>query len=82
MGSRKEAGKRIRKPERKQNENRVNAERKRNKTEQNQRALEYGNAISALKNTIPGDLLCTDLKEIQGIIKEHKSTGRIAEMDR
>ena len=47
-----------------------------------QRALEYGNAFSALKNTIPGDLLCTDLKEIQGIIKEHKSTGRIAEMDR
>ena len=47
-----------------------------------QRALEYGNAISALKNTIPGDLLSTDLKEIEGIIKEHKSTGRIAEMDR
>ncbi len=46
------------------------------------KALEYGNAISALKNTIPGDLLCTDLKEIDGIIKEHKSTGRIAEMDR
>lgn len=47
-----------------------------------QRALEYGNAVSALKNTIPGDLLSTDLKEIEGIIKEHKSTGRIAEMDR
>lgn len=47
-----------------------------------QRALEYGNAVSALKNTIPGDLLCTDLKEIEGIIKEHKATGRIAEMDR
>lgn len=47
-----------------------------------QRALEYGNAVSALKNTIPGDLLSTDLKEIDGIIKEHKSTGRIAEMDR
>ena len=47
-----------------------------------QRALEYGNAVSALKNTIPGDLLSTDLKEIAGIIKEHKSTGRIAEMDR
>ena len=43
-----------------------------------QRALEYGNAVSALKNTIPGDLLCTDLKEIEGIIKEHKATGRIA----
>ena len=47
-----------------------------------QRALEYGNATSALKNTIPGDLLSTDLKEIDGIIKEHKSTGRVAEMDR
>ena len=47
-----------------------------------QRALEYGNAISSLKNTIPGDLLSTDLKEIQSIIKEHKSTGRISEMDR
>lgn len=45
-------------------------------------ALEYGNAVSALKNTIPGDLLSTDLKEIQGIIKEHKSTGRKSEMDR
>lgn len=47
-----------------------------------QRALEYGNAVSALKNTIPGDLLSTDLKEIDSIIKEHKSTGRVAEMDR
>ncbi len=47
-----------------------------------QKAMEYGNATSALKNTIPGDLLSTDLKEIEGIIKEHKSTGRIAEMDR
>ncbi|MCI8431705.1 MAG: sugar kinase [Lachnospiraceae bacterium] len=46
------------------------------------KALEYGNAVSALKNTIPGDLLSTDLKEIEGIIREHKSTGRIAEMDR
>lgn len=47
-----------------------------------QRALEFGNAVSALKNTIPGDLLSTDLKEIEGIIGEHKSSGRIAEMDR
>lgn len=47
-----------------------------------QKALEYGNATSSLKNTIPGDLLSTDLKEIDGIIREHKSTGRIAEMDR
>lgn len=47
-----------------------------------QRALEYGNATSALKNTIPGDLLSTDLKEIDGIIREHKTTGRVSEMDR
>lgn len=46
------------------------------------KALEYGNAISALKNTIPGDMICTDLKEIEGIINEHRSTGRVAEMDR
>lgn len=47
-----------------------------------QRALEYGNATGALKNTIPGDLISTDLKEIDSIISEHKSTGRISEMDR
>ena len=46
------------------------------------KALEYGNATSSLKNTIPGDLLSTDLKEINSIIKEHQSTGRVAEMDR
>ena len=47
-----------------------------------QKALEYGNATSSLKNTIPGDLLFTDLVEIDSIIREHKSTGRISEMDR
>ena len=46
------------------------------------KALEYGNAISSLKNTIPGDLICTDLKEVDGIIREHKGNGRVAEMDR
>ena len=47
-----------------------------------QGALEYGNAISSLKNTIPGDLLSTDLKEIKSIIAEHKSSGPKSEMDR
>ncbi len=47
-----------------------------------QKALEYGNATSALKNTIPGDLLSTDLSEIDAIISDHKSTGRISEMNR
>lgn len=46
------------------------------------RALEYGNATSALKNTIPGDLLFTDLAEVEAMIREHKSTGRISEMER
>ncbi len=46
-----------------------------------QRALEYGNAVSALKNTIPGDVLCTDLEEIDGIIEEHH-TGYVSEMKR
>ncbi|MCR5153760.1 MAG: sugar kinase [Lachnospiraceae bacterium] len=46
------------------------------------KALEYGNATSALKNTITGDLLTTDLKEIDAIIADHKSTGRKSEMDR
>lgn len=47
-----------------------------------QRALEYGNATAALKNTIPGDLLSTDLREIDNIIREHKISGRVSEMDR
>lgn len=47
-----------------------------------QRALEYGNATAALKNTIPGDLLSTDLREIDNIIREHQSSGQISEMDR
>ncbi len=47
-----------------------------------QKALEYGNAVSSLKNTIPGDLISTDLAEIEGIIRDHKATGRVSEMDR
>ena len=42
------------------------------------RALEYGNATSALKNTIPGDLLSTDLKEIDGIIPFFQSSVRFS----
>lgn len=47
-----------------------------------QKALEYGNATSAMKNTVSGDLLVTDLKEIDAMIKDHKATGRVSEMDR
>lgn len=47
-----------------------------------QRALEIGNATSAVKNTIPGDLPTSDLKEIQSVIRAHKHTGVQTEMDR
>lgn len=47
-----------------------------------EKALAYGNATSALKNTIPGDLLSTDIKEIDSIIKEHKEDKKIPEMNR
>lgn len=47
-----------------------------------QKALEYGNATSSVKNTIPGDLPSCDLKEIDRIIDNHKSTGIQLEMDR
>lgn len=46
------------------------------------KALEYGNATSSVKNTIPGDLPSCDLKEINRIIENHKNTGIQAEMDR
>jgi 2-dehydro-3-deoxygluconokinase len=46
------------------------------------KALEYGNAAGAVKNTIPGDLPSSDLKEINRIIANHKNTGLQLEMDR
>ncbi len=47
-----------------------------------QKALEFGNATSSLKNTVPGDLPSSDFKEVQRIIDEHKSTGPVSEMNR
>lgn len=46
------------------------------------RALEYGNAVSAVKNTIPGDLPSLRLSEIDRIIADHQTVGPVAEMDR
>lgn len=46
------------------------------------KALEYGNATSSVKNTIPGDLPSSDLKEIDRIIEAHKATGKQMEMNR
>lgn len=47
-----------------------------------QRALEIGNAASAVKNTIPGDLPSSGLQEIENVILSHKSTGPQLEMTR
>lgn len=46
------------------------------------KAVQYGNAASAVKNTIPGDLPSSDLGEIDNIIKEHYQKGPQSEMNR
>lgn len=47
-----------------------------------QQALEFGNAMSAVKNTIPGDLPSSDSKEIRSIIATHKHIGPSSELNR
>jgi 2-dehydro-3-deoxygluconokinase len=37
-----------------------------------QSALEFGNAMAAIKNTIPGDMPVSDFQEISRVIKEHQ----------
>ena len=44
------------------------------------RALEVGNALSAVKNTILGDMPASSIEEIEGVIRSHKATGRQDEM--
>lgn len=46
------------------------------------KALQFGNATSAVKNTIPGDLPSSDFKEISRIIKAHNSTEPQSELNR
>lgn len=47
-----------------------------------QKALKYGNASSAVKNTIPGDMPSLTQAEIQDIIADHENTGYHSEMKR
>lgn len=47
-----------------------------------QKAVEFGNAMSAVKNTIYGDMPASSLAEINSVIKNHKSTGPQEEMSR
>ena len=45
-------------------------------------ALRYGNASSAAKNTIPGDMPSLDREEIENIIHDHETVGYHSEMNR
>ena len=47
-----------------------------------QKALEFGDAMSAVKNTIYGDMPASSLEEIESIIASHKSNGNESEMNR
>lgn len=47
-----------------------------------QRALEIGNALSAVKNTVLGDMSASSIDEIESVIKSHKATGHQDEMVR
>ncbi|MFV0361706.1 MAG: sugar kinase [Suipraeoptans sp.] len=46
------------------------------------KALEYGNATGAVKNTIPGDMPSSDKDEIERIIADHNNMGYQSEMSR
>ncbi|WP_249029233.1 sugar kinase [Tannockella kyphosi] len=47
-----------------------------------QKALEFGNATGAVKNTIPGDMQALELNEIEAIIASHQDTNDTSEMTR
>lgn len=46
------------------------------------KAVQFGNATSSVKNTIPGDLPSSDFAEISSIIKNHNASGPQSEMNR
>lgn len=46
------------------------------------KALEIGNAMSAVKNTVSGDMSASSISEIEDVIKSHKATGHQSEMNR
>lgn len=44
--------------------------------------VSIGNAMAAVKNTIHGDLITTDINEIETIVKDHHSIGYVSELSR
>lgn len=47
-----------------------------------QKAMQYGNAVSALKNTVPGDLPSMNLAEVEEMIQTHQEGDNGLEMKR
>ncbi len=47
-----------------------------------ERAMSVGNALSAIKNTVSGDMSISSMDEVDAIIKSHHSTGKQDEMVR
>ena len=44
--------------------------------------MAYGNALSAIKNTVSGDMSISSVEEVDSIIKSHHSVGIQDEMVR
>lgn len=47
-----------------------------------QKALEYGNAASSVKNTVMGDMTVNSRSDIEGVIRSHKAEGPQDELNR
>ncbi|MBO5930551.1 MAG: sugar kinase [Clostridia bacterium] len=45
-------------------------------------AMAYGNALSAIKNTVLGDMSISSIDEVESVIKAHKAVGQQDEMVR
>ena len=46
------------------------------------RAMSYGNALSAIKNTVSGDMSISSIDEVDSIIAAHRKIGAQDEMVR
>ncbi len=47
-----------------------------------QEAVNFGNAMSAMKNTVMGDMPASDFEEISRVVRQHNSDQSSGEMDR
>ncbi|MBO5370743.1 MAG: sugar kinase [Clostridia bacterium] len=47
-----------------------------------EKAMAYGNALSAIKNTVLGDMSVSSIDEVDSVIKAHNATGHQDEMTR